>query len=318
MNALSPPPRPGRTCPLDYGYAPSVFRRDAELEAAALYVAGGLYGNLQALAAAKAMAAAEPGAILVLNGDFHWFDADPRWFGAVEAMASSHPALRGNVETEIARGVSGKTGCGCAYPSSVDDGTVSRSNAIIDRLGAVLGGEAARERLLALPMHLVAQIGSARVAIVHGDAWSLAGWLFDRASLDDPRRRPALASAGREGRIDVFASTHTCSPLMRRFAFGERRMVVVNNGAAGMPNAAGQAFGIVTRIGVAAAPITPLYGTATAGVHVDALPLAYDRDGFLAAFDACWPAGSPAAISYRPRIVDGPANDLTRAAPLDA
>jgi hypothetical protein len=318
VNALSPAPQPGRTCPLDYGYGPSVFRRDAELEAPALYVAGGLYGNLQALAAAEAMAAAEPGAVLVLNGDFHWFDADPRWFDSVEAMASSHPSLRGNVETEIARGVSGLTGCGCAYPSSVDEGTVSRSNAIIDRLGAAIGGEAVRERLLALPMHLVAEIGSARVAIVHGDAWSLAGWLFDRASLDDPRQSPALASAGREGRIDVFASTHTCSPVMRNFAFDKGRIVVANNGAAGMPNAAGQNFGIVTRIGLTATPIAPLYGTTTAGVHVDALPLAYDRDVFLTAFDACWPEASPAAISYRGRIVSGPAEDLGRAAPLDA
>jgi hypothetical protein len=42
---------------------------------------------------------------------------------------------RGNVETELSDPVDG-AGCGCAYPDWVDEGTVARSNRIIERLRA--------------------------------------------------------------------------------------------------------------------------------------------------------------------------------------
>jgi hypothetical protein len=42
------------------------------------------------------------------------------------------------------------------------------------------------------------------------------------------------------------------------------------------------------------------------GVHIDALPVAYDRDAFLARFLARWPEGSPAHASYFGRIERGP------------
>ena len=73
----SRPTRPGRTCPTAYRYSPRVFDRAPEIEADTLYVAGGLYGNVEALAAIAALAAREPGPVtLVFNGDFHWFDVD--------------------------------------------------------------------------------------------------------------------------------------------------------------------------------------------------------------------------------------------------
>ena len=56
---------------------------------------------------------------IVFNGDFHWFDAEPDWFAAVERGVSGKRALRGNVETEIARSADVGAGCGCAYPESV-------------------------------------------------------------------------------------------------------------------------------------------------------------------------------------------------------
>jgi hypothetical protein len=140
VNAPLLAPTPGRVCPLDYRYEPAVFARPAEVEAEAFYVAGGVYGNLQALEAAEAMACAEAGARLALNGDMHWFDAEPEWFAAVEEVAGRHLAIRGNVETELARGIDPDTGCGCAYPASVDAGIVARSNAIIDRLARTADG----------------------------------------------------------------------------------------------------------------------------------------------------------------------------------
>lgn len=44
----------------------------------------------------------------------------------------------------------------------------------------------------------------------------------------------AGAAAFAEASVDVFASTHTCLPALCRFDGDEK--VVINNGAAGMPN----------------------------------------------------------------------------------
>ncbi|HEX4782174.1 MAG TPA: hypothetical protein VH301_15535, partial [Usitatibacter sp.] len=162
--------RPGRICPLSYRYSPASLARDPEIVADTLYVVGGLYGNVESLGAVERMVSGEPGAVLAFNGDFHWFDVASADFAAVESGVAAHLALRGNVETEIATEDSG-AGCGCAYPADVSDATVHRSNEILERLRATartLPG--ARERLARLPMNLVAQVGDARVAIVHGDA----------------------------------------------------------------------------------------------------------------------------------------------------
>ncbi|HSJ99513.1 MAG TPA: hypothetical protein VLC53_20720, partial [Myxococcota bacterium] len=75
---------PGRSCPLSYRYAPRVLDRAPEIEAETLYVIGGLYGNVEALAAIARLAAREPGPVTwVFNGDFHWFDVDAGDFARV-------------------------------------------------------------------------------------------------------------------------------------------------------------------------------------------------------------------------------------------
>ncbi|MBI3705539.1 MAG: metallophosphoesterase, partial [Rhizobiales bacterium] len=122
----------GRVCPVDYTYSPTVFVRAPDFAAVTLYVVGGLYGNLAALTVLETLAAAERVApIIVFNGDFHWFDAEPEWFDAIEQGVSSHRALRGNVETEIARADDIGAGCGCAYPDRVGEDIVRRSNEIL-------------------------------------------------------------------------------------------------------------------------------------------------------------------------------------------
>ena len=312
--------RPGRTCPLSYRYPPRVFRRDPEIVAQTLYVIGGLYGNVEALEAVHALAAREPGPVsLAFNGDFHWFDVALADFERVSREVLAHRALRGNVETEAAVEDYG-AGCGCAYPLDVSDAEVSRSNEILERLrGTARAFPALRERLGALPMNLVAHVGAARVGIVHGDAASLAGWGFAHDRLDDPAHRRWIESAFGESGVDIFASTHTCLPAIREFAFGDRRGVVANNGAAGMPNFCARPAGLVTRIGCTPfAGSGKLYGVETRGVHVEAIELAYDARGFLARFLASWPAGSPAHASYHRRIVDGPCFSLEQAAPRAA
>jgi hypothetical protein len=301
----------GRVCPTDYTYSPAVLNRAPDFTAETLYVVGGLYGNLDALREIARMAAAE-NATLVFNGDFHWFDAEPTWFADIEAGVSPHRALRGNVESEIGRDGDIGAGCGCAYPPSVDQGVVTRSNEILGELRDNADA-AQRRRLAALPMHLVAQVGPLRVGLVHGDAGALAGWRFANDMLDDPAGRSWRADVRRLSAIDLFACTHTCLATLRDFALPSGRMTVANNGASGMPNFTGTTYGVLTRISVRPSPHPPLYGLARDGVFIDALPVAYDTQAFMARFLARWPAGTPAHVSYHTRIAAGPAYDIAAA-----
>ena len=297
-----PEARPGRSCPLSYRYSPRVFRREPELRAETLYVAGGLYGNVEALAALLDRVRRERAA-LVFNGDFHWFDVEPAEFEHVDAAVAGFPALRGNVETEIAQD-DGAAGCGCAYPADVSDAEVSCSNLILERLrNTARVFPAARARLRELPMHLVAQVGDARIGIVHGDAASLAGWGFAQGRLGLASHQSWLESVFREAGVAAFASSHTCLPAYRRVAGG----VVANNGAAGMPNFSATSFGLATRISVrAAAPGTAVMGVRHGALHLDAVRIDYDHDAWVRRFARAWPAGSPAHDSYFRRMTEGP------------
>ena len=306
--------QPGRLCPADYSYPPRVFARAADFAAETLYVVGGLYGNLPALAAIERMASKETTPVtLVFNGDFHWFDADADWFAAIERGVARHRALRGNVETEIARKADIGAGCGCAYPESVAAGVVARSNEILSELRQT-ASIAARARLAQLPMHLVAQVGPLRIGIVHGDATALAGWRFAQDELDNPKRRAWLSDIQAAAHVDVFASTHTCLAALRDFALPGGRLTVVNNGAAGMPNFSDSRYGLISRIAATLSPHKPLYGLRIDGVHIDAIPLKYDHAAFLERFLERWPERSPAYESYYRRIVDGPNYSIARAA----
>ena len=306
--------RPGRACPSSYRYSPRELDREPQVSAETLYVVGGLYGNVEALAAIDAMAAREAGPVtIVYNGDFHWVDVDDDDFAQVNRAVLAHPAIRGNVETEIAGEESG-AGCGCSYPADVSDAEVARSNQIIERLRATARrAPQLRRELGALPMHLTALVGDARIGIVHGDPASLAGWGFAHDRLDNPSHRGWVESMFREARVDAFASTHTCLPAFRRFDGG----VVANNGAAGMPNFAGSRCGLITRIGARAHPMR-LFGVEFAGVSIDALRVDYDQERFMQRFLASWPEGSPAHESYHRRITQGTRFRLEQAIPTPA
>jgi len=303
----------GRTCPLDYRYAASIFRGHASMTTDTLYVVGGLYGNDAALDEVVTMFKRERETKhLVFNGDFNWFNIAPARFRRINESVLAYDAIRGNVETELGRTtVNTEAGCGCGYPDFVDDGVVERSNAIMQRLqtSAKLFPQLQSD-LARLPMWRRIDVGGARVTVIHGDPSSLAGWGLGIEALS---AAPGVDRAVRwfeEADVDIFACTHTCLPLLRRVGAG----IVVNNGAAGMPNFSASRYGIITRIAISpSACATPLYGVESAGVNVDALAVAYDHDRFLADFDAQWPAGSPAAASYRRRIVDGPDYELQQA-----
>lgn len=296
--------RPGRTCPLSYRYGAAAMARAPDFTADTLYVIGGLYGNPFALDALLRLKDLEPGAELVFNGDFNWFDRDDDSFVAVNTEVLRHRAIRGNVETELLS-EDAAAGCGCGYPDYVSDADVARSNAIM----GLLSGTAKRqrplsERVAALPMQLVAGVGGIKVGIVHGDADSLAGWSFGEEAIEPSH----VASLFERAQVRTFASSHTCLPVGETYETKLGTCALFNNGAAGMPNFAGTTFGLITRVSTRPAPaaLGALYGTVVEGVHFDCVPLHYDQTAWMAHFDRLWPAGSPAAESYRKRIVAGP------------
>jgi hypothetical protein len=319
VNAASESAAPGRSCPLHYRYAPEVFRADASPHLQSLevlYVVGGLYGNELALERVLELFDRERGRKrLVFNGDFHWFDADPKAFARVQASVLAHEALRGNVETELASedGMD-DAGCGCAYPEWVGQGVVDRSNRILRHLRHAAAVPQKAE-LAALPMWLRADVGPLRLGIVHGDATSLAGWGFAQEHLRDEGHREQVAQWFDRAGVDAFACTHTCLPVfqaLRGRPRGEPRWVL-NNGATGMPNFRGDRAGLLTRVA-----LSPFKGEerrfgmhmAAGHVHVDAIRVDFDADDWLERFCHQWPLGSDAHVSYFDRIAQGTAYDL--------
>ena len=309
----------GRTCPLSYRYGPHAIRSCPEQQADTLYVIGGLYGNVPALDAIVALAAGEPGPVtLCFNGDFNWFNVDDDGFATINRAVLAHDALLGNVEAELfAPG--DDAGCGCAYPESTDDGVVERSNEIHARLKSTARRHPdIVERLRRLPMVRRYRIGDTAVGVVHGDAESLAGWRFDAAALDDAPNLRWLDTAFEQAGTDLFASTHTCLPALRRLDTGSRQRLVINNGAAGMPNFQGDRRGLISRIGIGPSPHASAYGSRLGSIHVDALAVAYDPARWRQLFLQNWPAGSPAHRSYFERITQGPNYRREQAGPAPA
>jgi len=304
---------PGRTCPLHYQYGPSVFNAPpveslSDLEV--LYVVGGLYGNEPALHEVLRLFEQERGRKrLVFNGDFHWFDVEPKLFERIQREVLAHAALRGNVETELADEAAGQdVGCGCAYPEWVGDAVVERSNRILNRLRRATT-PVLRSELAALPMWQIASVGPMRIGLVHGDAQSLAGWGFAQEHLRDPAHLDVVRAWFARAQVDAFASTHTCLPVFQQIrlpgASGFRW--VLNNGASGMPNFRGDSAGLLTRIST-----RPFEGpqrrrgVAWGGVSMDAVAIEIDPSDAQRRFLAQWPEGTDAYASYFSRIVEGP------------
>ena len=322
-----------------------------------------------ALATIQRMAQAEAEAcgggrapLLVYNGDFNWFQDSIGGLSRVNGgireacRAGRAVAVQGNVEAELGRPLveapaaepllmmgsmalpmrqaAPAPGCGCGYPLWVDEGTVARSNAIMERLRTVAAaGRGEVQGLLrwaaGLPMHARLRVAGLQVGVVHGDLSSLAGWSFAVEAMAP--RDPALPWAagarlttGAEVRaglgaadVDVLACTHTCLPFMQDFggvppgprASAERR-VIANNGSAGMANFRGDPAGLITRIAPTPAAAVPglraLYGTEVDGAHIEAIAVDFDQAEWQQYFLRRNPPGSPAHTSYWARICNGP------------
>lgn len=320
-----------RSCPLDYRHAAADLAGQPALQAETLYVIGGLYGNPEALAAIERMRDAEAAAgrdvRLVFNGDFNWFNRDAESFRRINEGVRPHVAMRGNIEAELVR-TDNAAGCGCNYPAYVEPGVVRRSDEIFARLHETAGAfPQVRAWLAGLPGQLVAQVGGQRIAIVHGDGDSLAGWqLAAEATLHladpdaamagvPPTSAARIADWFRAARVTAIACTHTCLAHACDMPVDGTPRLILNNGAAGMPNFRGDPRGLLTRISShPEAPPDALYGCALDGVRYDAVPIAYDHAAWQRRFEGLWPPGSPARVSYHARIVAGPAHDPAQAA----
>jgi len=310
--------QPGRSCPLHYRYSPQALAHAPDFQAATLYVIGGLYGNVPALEAVLDLAAREPAPVtLAFNGDFNWFNIDDAGFRAINGEVLRHHALRGNVETEIASNDE-SAGCGCGYPDWVNAEEVERSNAIIVKLRETARRHPTlRAQLAALPMHLVAEVGGMRTAIVHGDLESLAGWTLSQEMLATEDTKNSIQKQIVMSNCRVVSSSHTCLPVALTLDTEMGRCAVFNNGAAGMPNFHGAQYGVITRIATTPCTAHPtLYGARIAGVYVDALAVNYDKLRWQDRFLKLWPRGSAAYESYHGRITGGPDYSVVRASRL--
>lgn len=313
---------PGRVCPLHYQTCPGDVREAPRSQCSTAYLVGGLYGNDAALEAIQALAHREvaaglPEPLLVFNGDFHWLDAEPERFRHIQQTVLDSAALLGNVEAELAQPTPG-SGCGCAYPPSVDDETVLNSNRIMARLQQMVADEPslqhARSELAGLPRQMRLAIGDLQVGVIHGDPESLAGWGLALEQMPAPGHTPLRIREWFEaGNVDLLACSHTCLPFAQRFTLTDRQALVFNNGAAGLPNFQADRRGLITRISTKAAPVTTLYGTALHGVYCDAVPVPYDTTAWARRFRETWPEGSPAHRNYARRLDHG-----TGLAPQDA
>ncbi len=305
--------RPGRGCPLSYRYSPSDFNRAPQAAAETLYVIGGLYGNVEALDTILVMKQLEErqghAITLFFNGDFNWFNVDSDSFAAINETVMKHGAIQGNVEAELTADAS-TAGCGCAYPAYVCETVVERSNRIMEKLRAQADCNPRFVRQLAtLPMHATIAMGNERIGIVHGDPESLAGWSF---AVENPVLQ--VDDYFRQAQVRAFCSSHTCLPFAQDFDIDGRECLVINNGAAGMPNFRNTHYGLMTRVSIRGdTPENSLYGITLGNLRFDAIPIPYDQAAWLRRFNKNWPPGSPADQSYFQRIIRGPDFDITQA-----
>ena len=307
-------------CPTAYHYRPEDLAGPTAFSCATLYVVGGMYGNPYALDAIQARASAEPSPPeIVFNGDFHYLDADPAAFRAIDDRVRAHHATQGNIEYVLAA-ADDTLGCGCDYPSYVPDAIVAGSDAVVARLRTAPAAAEDCSWLAGLPRYLTVAVGGHRVGIVHGDPENLAGWRLALEAVEpqQPHIRDRTGFAGtpttagqvldwfRRAEVEALCCTHTGLPYAQDFQRPAGRYLVANNGCAGLPDFAGRRHGVLTRLSVLpGVPGDSLYGLTNAGLRFDALPVGYDHSRWITDFLDAWPPGSPARHNYLHRIEHG-------------
>src|SRR3989442_36506 len=115
-------------------------------------------------------------------------------------------------------------------------------------------------------------------------------------------RRARLPRFARQCRNRAGGARPACLPVLQSFS---RDRVLINSGAAGMPNFRGELFGLATRIAVSSST-EALYRLRCGELFVEAVPLRYDAEAWERSFLRQWPAGSDAHVSYHRRMTHGP------------
>ncbi len=295
---------PGRYCPSHYHYGAKSISQQNTVPTDTLYVVGGLYGNPQALKTIIEMAQTETHqARIVFNGDFNWFNIDDTGFYQINhTILQQYDAIQGNVENELID-PDNHAGCGCAYPEDIDDATVMRSNEIHALLKQTAQNHPAIiNQLTQLPLFLKYQIGKCQIGVVHGDSETLAGWGFDQNHLRNPNNNLWLAKQFAQAGVHIFASSHTCLPVLKLIQLADKPHCVINNGSAGMPNFQQTQYGLISHIATTPSPLPKLYGCKIQNLYIDALPVHFDIEKWIKQFQLNWSSGSAADISYFQRI----------------
>ena len=302
--------------PASYRYPPRVFDRAPEIVADTLYVVGRALRQRRGARRVLALARASAPAHARLQRRLPLVRRGAGRFRARRREALAHPALRGNVETEIAGEDSG-AGCGCAYPAGRErrgrDRAPTRSSSGCARPRArsrqlrERSGRAAdaprRARGRRARGHRARRCGVARrLGLRAGPARRPAPRALDRERV--PRRAASTCSR---------AATPACRPAARSIRGGG---VVINNGAAGMPNFDGD-------------PVRRRHAHLQRPARRGALrhdgsrrsssrrsPSSYDTAAGCA-LPRAWPEGSPGTPYFR-RIAHGPGFARTRALPAAA
>lgn len=299
----------GRSCPIRYQYGAAKIAEVPATPCDVLYVVGGLYGNVFALEAIENLAAREAGKVRIcFNGDFNWFNKSPEDFEHINQRVLNHDCILGNVEAELGEPLD-VADCGCAYPENVDQGVVDRSNFIHTELKRcaqqqpeLLGA------LLQKPFFARYSVGAVKVAVVHGDGDSLAGWRFDPAHLHRADEAPWRAALFEKAQVNVFASSHTCSAAFHHEPLPNGQTgLISNNGAAGMASEPGSLNGLFTRISATRLNNTALVFQSTQlnGVWVEQIRVQFDQAAWQQHFLSQWPEGTAAHTSYFKRISEG-------------
>lgn len=299
----------GRSCPIRYQYGAAKIAQAPLIHCEVLYVVGGLYGNSLALDAIEAMAAQEQGRVRVcFNGDFNWFNNSPEDFVQINQRVLNHDCILGNVEAELGEPLD-VADCGCAYPEDVDQGVVDRSNFIHTELKRIAQQQPELlEALLKKPFFARYSVGSLKVAVVHGDGDSLAGWRFDPVHLKREDEAGWRAALFEKAQVDLFASSHTCSAAFHREPLPNGQTgLISNNGAAGMPSESGSLNGLLTRISTTQLHDNALVFQSTQlnGVWIEQVRVQFDQAAWQQHFLGQWPEGTAAHTSYFKRISEG-------------
>ena len=186
-----------------------------------------------------------------------------------------------------------------------------------------------------------------KILVIHGDVMSLSGWRFSaeaiepydeklREQITDNRTEMIQNTSLKEIRewmkaadADIIACTHTCLPVATTIPLSpqpqdaehlpdmHRKGVLINNGAAGMPNFYQTHYGILTRIAHKKHAVPEhfhtLYSYTMGDIMISAVAIDYNHEEWLNQFLSWWPEGTPAYSNYYNRISNGPSYSIEQA-----